>query len=155
MELGRASGPRAPTPSLDVVTAPARPSYAALDTRMLAGLLDIIILSVISSIFSFGFERAAPLVSFIFGCGYACVLWSRFGGGQTVGMQLARIRLVDRQGCVPSLGCTFRRMLGLLISVLALGQGLRAASKDPQRRAWHDRWAGTYVLNTDRSDTSV
>jgi uncharacterized RDD family membrane protein YckC len=56
------------------------------------------------------------------------------------------VRVVDRVGCPVTTSIAVVRALGYLVSVLPLGLGVVWMFLDTDRRAWHDRLAGTRVL---------
>ncbi|MEO0141313.1 MAG: RDD family protein [candidate division WOR-3 bacterium] len=67
--------------------------------------------------------------------------------GQTIGKRIMGIRVVDKSGSPPGIGKAFlREVVGKLISEAIFGLGFILAAFDNQRRAWHDRITGTYVI---------
>jgi uncharacterized RDD family membrane protein YckC len=67
--------------------------------------------------------------------------------GRTPGKYLTRIRVVDRDGGVPSTGALVKRTVPLIVEyfyVLALIGMLSS----PHRQRFGDRWGGTYVVAT-------
>ncbi|HXT99212.1 MAG TPA: RDD family protein [Polyangia bacterium] len=71
-----------------------------------------------------------------------------FGGiaGQTLGMRLVGIRLIDRRGRTPGPARGLLRLLALGPSVGPAGLGWLWALFDREHRALHDHLAGTYVI---------
>jgi uncharacterized RDD family membrane protein YckC len=71
-----------------------------------------------------------------------------FGGiaGQTLGMRLCGIRLIDRRGRTPGPARGLLRLLALAPSVGPAGLGWLWALFDREHRALHDHLAGTYVI---------
>lgn len=135
-----------------------------LVTRALAALIDgaalngifLITTALIGFVFSTLFEMegaSGPVVAFgvgawvLFGGLYLLTFWSL--AGQTPGMRLLSIR-IEREAS-PRLGwrCAVRRLIGVVLSVLALGLPFLLAIRDPQARAFHDRFAGTQVVPFD------
>lgn len=89
--------------------------------------------------------------------GYFAVSEAR--GGQTVGKRLLGVRVVDGTGAAPALGVTLRRnawtglgvvsvvpvvggLIGGVATLVAVVAILAAIAADPERRGWHDRFAG-------------
>lgn len=66
--------------------------------------------------------------------------------GQTLGMKLARIRLIAGRGRPPGAVRGFVRVMALAVSVLPGGLGWLWAVFDREHRALHDHLAGTYVI---------
>jgi uncharacterized RDD family membrane protein YckC len=87
-----------------------------------------------------------PLAWWAVSIAYWVVLWSRYGGGQTIGMKTLNIKVVRSDGQPLSLGGAAVRYLGFVLSSFALGIGLLAVAWDPKRQGWHDKIASTYVI---------
>ncbi len=67
--------------------------------------------------------------------------------GQTIGKRIMGIKVVDRDGNPPGVGKAFlRETIGKALSCVIFDLGFILAAFDNQRRAWHDRIAGTYVI---------
>jgi len=67
--------------------------------------------------------------------------------GQTLGKRIMGIRVVDKDGNPPGMGKAFlREIIGKAVSEIIFCLGFILAAFDNQRRAWHDRIAGTYVI---------
>jgi uncharacterized RDD family membrane protein YckC len=81
--------------------------------------------------------------------GYLLFFWTL--AGQTPGMRLLGIRLVDADGA-PRLGAgtAIRRLFGVVLSILALGIGFLVVLVSDRRRGWMDRIANTEVILVDR-----
>ena len=75
--------------------------------------------------------------------GYFAGFWST--AGQTPGMRLMHLRVVDRSGAAPGLGRSLLRLAGLVLSILLLLTGFLPVLVDDQRRALQDFLAGTTV----------
>ena len=81
--------------------------------------------------------------------GYLLFFWTL--AGQTLGMRLLGIRLVDFDGA-PRLGArtAIRRLVGIVLSILTLGLGFLVVLISDRRRGLHDRIANTEVILVDR-----
>jgi uncharacterized RDD family membrane protein YckC len=66
--------------------------------------------------------------------------------GSTVGRRIAGIEVRSASGLLPAVPAALRRALVRTPAVLALGAGLLPVRSDRQRRAAHDRLAGTVVV---------
>lgn len=77
--------------------------------------------------------------------------------GQTPGKMLVSIRVVDAAGAIPGLRRVFmREVVGKFLSSSALYVGFLWPIWDPQRQAWHDKIAQTWVVpNVVRTNPSV
>jgi uncharacterized RDD family membrane protein YckC len=136
-----------------------KPRAAAPLVRLAAGLFDTVLLASLDAVVivltlrlgeldlqSLDTLPVAPLAGFLIllNGGYVVVL--TLAGGQTLGKMAFGVRVVDRTGCPVTASIAVVRALGYLVSVLPLGLGVVWMFLDTDRRAWHDRLAGTRVL---------
>ncbi len=135
-------------------------NQAGLATRLLSAGIDFGLLflaysiasTVVASVIPFAFggqlSLAAGIVlgtlGFIAAGGILATFWAL--AGQTPGMRFLSIRLTQNGSHDVTLGCATRRVLALILSVVPLGLGEFAILRNPSRRAWHDRLAGTEVI---------
>ena len=94
-----------------------------------------------------GAELRGPL--FQFGLYFeACLFYSYFWRlrGQTLGMQVWKIKLVSPSLQTLSWQECFARLFFALVSVSMLGLGFIWMLFDPERLTWHDRASGTRVV---------
>ena len=84
---------------------------------------------------------------FILG-GYFVLLWAM--SGRTIGKWVMGLRLVSTDGTNPTIWQSIVRVIGYLLSALALYIGYLWVFVDGNRRAWHDHLARTLVVY-DRS----
>ena len=139
------------------------PPYASLQLRIVAAILDAIVLVSFFMLFvaagglqtllrsdgdppeSAFYIWAGFIVAFIpAGLLYFTLLWSR--RGQTVGMMAVHINVTRRDGGRLSFGRALLRTLAWPLSVLPLGLGLVTILMDEEHRALHDHLADTTVL---------
>ncbi|HEX4773356.1 MAG TPA: RDD family protein [Bryobacteraceae bacterium] len=71
------------------------------------------------------------------------ILWM-VGGRDTIGMQLAHLRLVDFDGNPPSQKRRYLRLFGSVVSLLAAGIGLVWSFVDEDALTWHDHISETF-----------
>jgi uncharacterized RDD family membrane protein YckC len=83
---------------------------------------------------------AALLVEVAYFSGF----WST--AGQTPGMRLMHLRVVDRAGSAPGFGRSLLRLVGLGLAILLLFTGFLPVLVDDRRRALQDFLAGTVVV---------
>ena len=78
----------------------------------------------------------------------ACLFYSYFWrlSGQTLGMQVWKIKLVSPSLQTLSWQECFARLFFALVSVSMLGLGFIWMLFDPDRLTWHDRASGTRVI---------
>jgi uncharacterized RDD family membrane protein YckC len=140
----------------------AETNQVGLVTRILAGVVDI---ALISALLSIGFGLLASIIPAIAGDGDGLSFWGvlsfgvagyLIGGaifvafwalvGQTPGMRFLSIHL-DADGSQEiGLKRALKRVIAIPFSIIALGMGFFAILLSPERRGWHDRIAGTTVL---------
>lgn len=139
-----------------------RSEDAGLASRAAAAAVDAVIVNVlllavttliaaaVNSLFGVDAELSvqAALVGtvvWILSAGtYLSSFWSL--SGQTPGMRFLDIRIDGPDGPRIGLRRAWRRLVGLLFSILPLGLGLFASAWDERRRTWADRYAGTEVV---------
>ena len=93
-------------------------------------------------------QEAAPQ-DLLFFLGYFMVptiIW-----GRTPGKWVAGIVVVDSTGYTPGPAAIPREMIGKLVSYLAFGIGILWLIFDPKLQGWHDKIAGTYVVDNPYS----
>src|SRR3989304_174734 len=141
--------------------------YAGLQLRIVAFILDIMVLISFGMLFGAGIgaylvvdshlndgnlsDRApyvavAVLLTYVlaFLPLYHVLLWS--SRGQTIGMMAVHIKLLSRTGGRVSLRRSALRLLGYAASAAPLFLGIVIALFDHERRTLHDRLAGTVVV---------
>ena len=154
---------RAATPVLGGQPAPL--AYAGLQLRVVAFILDVLVLISIFMLFvaailalllidssnSNPSDRAflisagiLALYIFAFVPLYHLLLWT--WRGQTVGMMAVRIKLLSRTGGRVSLGRAALRLFVYPASVVPLLMGIAIALFDRENRTLHDQLAGTVVV---------
>ena len=133
---------------------------ASLLRRFAALVYDALLLTALVFLFTLGavlvrggreiqpgtiwFEISLVALAFAF-CG---VFWTR--GGQTLGMQAWRIRLVAADGRRIGWGRSAQRFFAAWLSLLPAGLGYWWALVDRDRRCWHDRLSRTRVISVAR-----
>lgn len=141
--------------------------YAGLQLRIVAFILDIMVLISFALLFAAGtlaflfidakqhdnnpsdqafYVAVAVILTYVlaFVPLYYIVLWSRWG--QTVGKMAVHIKILSRTGGRLSLGRSALRLLGYAASVAPLFLGIVIALFDRERRTLHDRLADTVVV---------
>ena len=86
----------------------------------------------------------------LFEVAYFAGFWST--AGQTPGMRLMHLRVVDRAGSAPGFGRSLVRVLGLALAILFLCTGFLPALIDDRRRALQDFLASTTIVYDDGPD---
>ena len=113
------------------------------------GLIIMIIYAVAPAANGVMFSQEAAPQDLIFFFGYfiiPTVIW-----GRTPGKWVAGIVVVDSGGQTPGPAAIPREMIGKFVSYLAAGIGIFWLMLDPKRQGWHDKIAGTYVVDNPYS----
>jgi len=72
------------------------------------------------------------------------MFWRR--GGQTLGMQAWRIKLITSSGKRPTWKQALIRVIGALFSATLFGLGYAWRFVSAEKAYWHDRWSGTRLV---------
>jgi len=120
--------------------------------RTVAYIVDGIIIGVFASILNnilFAGEavRSGGL-NFLIGLLYFVYFWSGQGNGQTLGMRIFNLKVVKTDGSQLDYVGALLRYVGLVVSFVCFAIGVIWVAFDGEKRGWHDKIAGTYVVKT-------
>ncbi len=104
--------------------------------RLLADLLDFILLGLLVPVLGKGFLPVAVI--------YFVALWT--WRGTTIGSLLLRLKVVRTDGSPVTFSVALVRSLSSLFSLLVLGLGFLWVGWDREKQSWHDKIAGTVVV---------
>jgi uncharacterized RDD family membrane protein YckC len=76
--------------------------------------------------------------------GYFVLFWTL--AGETPGMRLMALRVIDRAGDPPGLGKALLRLVGMILAAIPFFAGYLLILVDDRRRGLHDMLAGTTVV---------
>ena len=119
--------------------------------RAYAFLIDAgLILAVVYMVAPFAggrlFSATSAIIDVFVFFGYFVFTTGIFG--RTLGKWVAGIKVVDAEGNSPGVAVAIpREMAGRFVAVVVLGIGLIWIAYDSRRQGWHDKIAGTYVVN--------
>ena len=131
-------------------------AYGGFWIRVVAYIIDIIILGVVSGIIdaifrvnpsdtSSGSYGIASFINFLIEIAYFAGLWAYMGA--TVGQRIFKLRVVDANTGQPiGIGKALLRWLGLVVSFLVCFVGVIWVAFDGRKQGWMDKIAGTLVL---------
>jgi uncharacterized RDD family membrane protein YckC len=142
------------------VSAVERP-YAGLVSRTVALAIDAVTLTIgfaiasgvfglILSLFtavevsSPGAVLGAAVTWSLVVAGYFVLFWTLTG--ETPGMRLMALRVIDRGGDPPGLGKALVRLVGMILAAIPFFAGYLLILVDDRRRGLHDMLAGTTVV---------
>jgi uncharacterized RDD family membrane protein YckC len=133
-------------------TAAVASEKAGFGIRVVAFVIDAVILAILSSIlnsilFAGDTVRGQGLNTLV-GLAYSMYFWSSYGHGQTVGNRVMKIRVIKTDGSELTLTDTFLRYVGLILSFLCVFIGVIWVAFDANKQGWHDKIANTYVVKT-------
>lgn len=120
--------------------------HAGFRDRVAAGLLDLILVMFTYQLVNV-FRR--DNVFFLLLLIYHIAFWA--WKGTTVGGIICQLRVVRVDGSPLQFVDALVRGLSAIFSIVVLGLGIFWILRDPERQAWHDRIAGTYVVKVPRN----
>lgn len=150
-----------------------RPEYIGFWKRVVAGLIDTVILSILAlSMFwllsiLMGQSLEALLsddepswltwkdvVMQLFFFGLTVFFWKKFQS--TPGKMLFSAIIVDEQtGRPPTIKQCAIRYIGFMLSLLPLGWGLISLSFNPRKQGYHDKMAKTLVIRKTKTSAAL
>ncbi|MGE0464496.1 MAG: RDD family protein [Vicinamibacterales bacterium] len=148
-----ATGRGARTTAPEAAGVAARLAAALVDTSLLVGIdaavfwLTLRIAGLEPTPEGAGSIRLAPMAAFFTVLAFLYLVGFTVGGGQTIGKMLTGIRVTGDDGHSVDLTGAVVRALGCLVSALTLGVLYIPALVVADRRAIHDRMAGTRVVS--------
>jgi uncharacterized RDD family membrane protein YckC len=120
--------------------------HAAFRDRLAAFVLDVILVLLAKEILDLTRRDSAFFLMLL---AYHIGFWT--WKGTTVGGIICQLRLVRTDGTPLQFADALVRGLASIFSLAVLGLGGLWILKDPERQAWHDRIAGTYVVKVPRN----
>jgi uncharacterized RDD family membrane protein YckC len=120
---------------------------AAFLERLAAFALDFVLVLMLINIFDVDhdMESKGLIIALIYHVGF----WT--WKGTTLGGIICQLRLVRIDGTVVRFADSLVRGLTGIFSLAVVGLGFLWILRDPDRQAWHDRVAGTYVVKVPRN----
>jgi uncharacterized RDD family membrane protein YckC len=120
---------------------------AAFLERLAAFALDVVLIIMLVNIFDFDndWEGKGLLLALIYHVGF----WT--WKGTTLGGIICQLRLVRIDGAMLRFADALIRGLTGIFSLAVIGLGFLWILRDPDRQAWHDRVAGTFVVKVPRN----
>jgi uncharacterized RDD family membrane protein YckC len=119
---------------------------AAFRDRLAAFVLDVILVALVYQILDV-FKRDNTI--FLLLLAYHIGFWA--WKGATVGGIICQLRVVRIDGAPLRLADALVRGLSSIFSLAVLGIGCLWILRDPERQAWHDKIAGTYVVKVPKN----
>lgn len=146
-------------PLYAAIAAPAEPAVGPESTalvmlpravfleRLAAFALDVVLVIMIVNLFDFDhdWENKGLFIALVYHIGF----WT--WKGTTLGGIICQLRLVRVDGAALRFADALIRGLTGLFSLAVVGLGFLWILRDPDRQAWHDRVAGTFVVKVPRT----
>jgi uncharacterized RDD family membrane protein YckC len=114
--------------------------------RAAAFVLDVILVLILQDLLAPDRRDGA---FFVFLLAYHIGFWT--WKGTTVGGLICQLRVTRMDGAPMRFVDALVRGLASIFSLAVLGLGCLWILKDPERQAWHDKIAGTYVVKVPRN----
>lgn len=131
-----------PQPVSDLASFP----HAAFRDRLAAFVLDVILVFIAQQVLDLTRRDSAVFLLLL---AYHIGFWT--WKGTTVGGIICQLRLVRVDGAPLRFADALVRGLASIFSLAVLGLGGLWILQDPERQAWHDKIAGTYVVKVPRN----
>jgi uncharacterized RDD family membrane protein YckC len=132
--------------TMELVTFP----KATFNERLAALALDLIVVGIAVQLL--GFDRdggPGERLAVLFALAYHVSFWTL--RGTTLGGIICQLRVVRTDGRRLDFPDALIRGLTGIFSLAVVGLGFLWILRDPERQAWHDRVAGTYVVKVPRN----
>lgn len=120
-------------------------TLADTGTRLVAIIIDNIILGILGGILFGGFGEVGGGISVVLSLAYYWFFWTRMDG-QSPGKRMMKIRIIKADGSQLSDTDALIRAVGYYVSGMIFMLGYIWALFDDNRRTWHDLLAGTLVV---------
>jgi|GEM_PF-2977215 len=133
--------------------------YAGLGNRIIAALLDILILFFpLLFIEILLFDNIEDPSNYFAMNVIAVIVWTLYYGvtesserQATLGKQICGLKVIDKEGKRPSFIVAALRFLAQTISAIPLGFGYLAITLNDRNQAWHDMMLRCYVIKKKRA----
>jgi uncharacterized RDD family membrane protein YckC len=146
--------------SVPVIAADTRWDRAGNWRRMIAAVLDLLVMALMAAPIVAGIRFAAgfrsdPRLLAVMGGSAALIMFAYLTvtialTGRTLGMRVLSLRTIDvRTGLIPTGGQATKRAVGYIFSLSTLGLGIIYALLDREGRTVHDRFSRTIVVKID------
>lgn len=118
--------------------------YAGFWIRVIAGLIDAVVISIITYIIQMLIGESNP-VSIIIGAAYHIGMWLK-NDGMTIGKKIMGIKVIQTNGQPIDAKTAAVRYIGYMISGFVFAIGFIWVAFDKNKQGWHDKIANTYVI---------
>jgi len=146
-----ASGPASVVPAAASAVSLLAFPRAQFKDRLAAFALDFILVMIVAQVLGSDsrHDDVVMRILLVVGLAYHVGFWT--WKGTTLGGIICNLRLVRTDGAPLKFADALVRGLTGIFSLLVFGLGFLWVIRDPERQAWHDRVAGTYVVKVPRA----
>jgi uncharacterized RDD family membrane protein YckC len=121
-------------------------NYAGFGVRLVAAVIDGVILGIASSLLSKAMPfMKRPILGSLPGALYSILLWVNWKG-QTIGKRAMGIKVVQENGKALEYKEAIIRYLCYFVSAIPLCLGFFWVLADDKKQGWHDKIAKTLVV---------
>jgi len=129
----------------------ADPEYVGFWARFSAQVIDLVVLSLVFGLLGFFLAFVPAVGGLLLTVASSAYLYKNFKN-QTPGRMLLKMRVVDRDGQdISLLRGLLRETVGKFVSLLFFGLGFIWVAIDGKKQGWHDKIAGTFVVDNPYS----
>jgi uncharacterized RDD family membrane protein YckC len=126
--------------------------HASFNERLAALALDMVLVGILAQVVRLdrlfgGWSPDGNLILVALAYHVAFWTWKQ----TTIGGIICQLRVIRVDGTPLTFAEAFVRGLSGIFSLLLAGVGFLWILRDPERQAWHDRIAGTFVVNVPRN----
>ena len=131
-----------PAPATELGSFP----HAPFQDRLAAFVLDVVLVVFVQQVLDLTHRDSGVFLLLL---AYHIGFWT--WKGTTVGGIICQLRVIRTDGTLVRFADALVRGLASIFSLVVLGIGALWILRDPERQAWHDKIAGTYVVKVPRN----
>ncbi|CAN5155785.1 RDD family protein [soil metagenome] len=131
-------------PPAESTTAATSYRYAGFWIRVVAGLIDGVLLAAVGYIIK-QILGESDAIAVVIGAGYYIGMWIK-NDGMTIGKKLMGIKVIQTNGQPIDIKTGVLRYIGYVVSAMVLFIGFIWVAFDKNKQGWHDKIASTFVV---------
>ena len=129
--------------------------YASFTRRVVAGIIDIYVIIVLSTLFLIFTRFLNDQISlksnyiFLIDMAFIYLTFLKRSKFRTIGYYITGIKIVDLSGCKPSLYNMFLRVIVLIIGTYDYSKSIELVKTELTKQTLRDKYLGNYVIKAD------